>query len=90
MSISRGYWKGAEVEDLLGKTLTRIEQFGEDELLLETTEGDQYLMYHEQDCCESVYIEDIIGDLADLIGNPLLMAESVSEDGDSEDFGTTT
>lgn len=26
---------------------------------------------HEQDCCESVYIEDIEGDLKNLIGTPL-------------------
>ncbi|UTV34894.1 DUF7448 domain-containing protein [Bacillus altitudinis] len=87
--MSRWHWDDAEVEDLLGKTLVKVKQYGEDELFLETTEGDQYLMYHDQDCCENVYIEDIIGDLSDLIGNPLLMSESVSEDGDS-DWGSST
>lgn len=87
--MSRWNWDYADVKDLLGKTLAKIEQYGEDELFFETTDGDQYIMYHDQDCCENVYIEDIIGDLDDLIGNPLLMAESVSEDGD-HDWGSST
>jgi len=34
---------------------------------------------HSQDCCESVEIEEVIGDVADLINDgPVLLAEEVS------------
>jgi len=39
------------------------------------TEGPPLRMYHERDCCEQVWIEDIAGDPEDLIGSPLLLAE---------------
>lgn len=78
------------VEELLGKTLAKIAQNGDDELYFTTTDGTTYKMFHFQDCCESVYIEDIIGDLDDLIGSPLLMAEEVTERGEDEYYESST
>lgn len=67
-----------EVTALLGKTLVRIEQIGNDRLIFDASDGSQYVMEHIQDCCESVTIEDITGDLADLIGEPILLAEEAT------------
>jgi hypothetical protein len=67
-----------DVNELLGKTLVKIVQFDNDELEFYTDKGEKYVMFHSQECCESVAIEDIIGDLNDLIGEPLLIAEKVS------------
>lgn len=64
-------------DDLLGRTLCRAEATDE-ELTLYLTDSNYVKFYHCQDCCESVYIEDICGDLNDLVGSPLLIAEEVS------------
>jgi hypothetical protein len=44
--------------------------------------GDKYVMHHVQDCCESVYLEDINGDLNDLLESPLLKAEENYSEGE--------
>ena len=68
------------VSELLGKTLTECEQIGNDEIIFTCSDGSQYKMFHDYDCCESVYIEDVCGELSDLVGSPLLMAVEVSND----------
>ena len=77
------------VSELLGKTIVDIKQVGVEELYFNTSDGDTFKMYHEQDCCEGVYIESVVGDLEDLIGSPLLMAEEVTERGESSEWGDT-
>lgn len=64
-------------EELVGRTLYRVE-VDDAELKLYLTDRNYVKFYHQQDCCESVYIEDICGDLNDLVGEPLLVAEEVS------------
>jgi hypothetical protein len=86
---------GEKISELIGKTLTEIkvtkdQQGKDDEIIFICDDGDQYLMYHYQECCESVWIEDITGDLQDLIGYPCLMAEESEEDGTGDGYGTST
>ena len=64
-------------ENLKGKTLSKVENFDNEKLVFTTIEGEVYELSHEQECCESVTIEDICGDLDDLIGEPLLVVEEV-------------
>jgi hypothetical protein len=80
-------------EDLLGRTVTSIEKgpaeywrscppfasLGKDgELRIATSDGLLWHLSHDQGCCEEVYIESIVGNLEDLIGHPLLVAEMTS------------
>lgn len=83
------YHTAKEVSVLLGKTLVKIENNQNESLYFYTSTGDTYLMHHHQDCCEYVSIEDITGDLEDLIGSPITMAEEVSEEGET-DWGSST
>lgn len=68
-------------EELLGKTLVSATvSEANDEIRFVTDSGETYLMYHDQDCCESVNVESIVGDLADLIGSSILRAEESTSD----------
>ena len=76
------------VSEMVGKTFGRIDK-SDYELRFHMEDGTHYRMYHSQDCCESVYIEDIVGDLDDLVGSPLIRAEersSETEDCDSNEY----
>jgi len=68
----------AKIEDMVGKVFTRVSGgVGDSELVFETA-TERFVFFHAQDCCESVDINDIVGDLDDLVGEPLLIAEEVS------------
>ncbi len=62
---------------LLGKTLTKVD-VGDDEIVFTTTDGESFKLYHAQDCCENVSVEDVCGDVQDLIGAPILEADESS------------
>lgn len=70
------YYNGA-LSELLGKTLTSVTRDGVKEIIF-ATDNAKWRMYYEPDCCASAEIEDIVGDLEDLVGSPILMAEAVT------------
>jgi hypothetical protein len=76
---------------LMGKVFASIEK-SEDEITFVVNDDEAYALGHEQDCCEEVKVEDICGDLDDLIGLPILLAEEVtSEDNRPEEcYGSHT
>ena len=66
--------------ELIGKTFVSVENIGNEKLVFEAESGERYKFCHMQDCCESVTIEDVVGDLNDLIGSPITMAEEITHE----------
>lgn len=68
--------------DLAGKTI--VATYGvepeSDEAYFQCSDGTTYKMFHSQSCCESVYLEDIVGDPEDLC------ALVISADGYTEEI----
>jgi len=74
-------------ETLKGVILTDIQvNDGRDEITFLTLEGNRYKLYHSQDCCESVTVEDICGDFSDLVDTPILLAEEVTSNENPEGY----
>lgn len=73
------------IKDLIGKTLKDVRITDENRMMhFLCDNGEAYLMYHSQDCCEDVYISDINGNLENLIGTPILKFEERIEEGTPE------
>ena len=72
--------KETKFAELVGKTILKIQglEKGSDEVIFVCSDGSKYAMYHEQDCCECVDIDDVIGDVEDLIGSEIIIAEENS------------
>jgi hypothetical protein len=78
---------GAVIEAIVGGEVSS------DDMRMRARDGRTFRFSHLQDCCEHVRIEEIHGDVADLIGHPLVEAEEVSSEGvpyDGGESGTWT
>ena len=73
-------YEEASFSDLYSQTIESIEVDRDNEVIffnvaLGSTDKISYRMSHYRECCESVVIEDICGELEWLIGEPILRAE---------------
>lgn len=77
-----------EVSDMVGKTFTSVPNVGKynDEIVFSMADGSRYVMCHQQDCCEQVAVEEIVGDLSDLVGSPILRAEESSNHEENPEY----
>lgn len=74
------------ISELLGKTITSIQGMKKDndEIYFICSDGTKYKMYHDQECCEEVYIEDVCGNVEDLLNVPITLAEDISNESNKE------
>lgn len=82
----------SEVAELLGKTIVEIDGAKEDSkaIVFLCDDGTKFMMYHEQDCCEYVAVNDICGDVSRLLKTPITKAEEVAHDSEDDEDGSHT
>lgn len=83
------YNRAIYIEELKGMTITAVVYKEVNESLLIHLNTHVLEMIHHQDCCETVYLEDIVGSFEDLIGYPLLEVSENLVDIGSEDISST-
>lgn len=79
-----------DINILEGKILSAVYNNANEEIIFSTTDGEIYKLYHDQDCCESVSVEDIDGDLEVLVGTPILVAEEISHEDNDKKYDSCT
>lgn len=74
-----GYRDRNKFSELMNKVIIEISGIdeGSDEIIFTCESGEKYRMWHEQDCCEYVSLNDVIGREEDLLNSPITMAEEV-------------
>lgn len=88
------WWYKDMLKDIIGKTMVSVTQSKDgspdksDAIDFVASTGEHYQMRYEPDCCASCYIEDVVGDLNDLVGSPIVMAEeSTNSDNPKSNYG---
>ena len=79
------------ISALIGERTKRVKQSGNEFILFELESGLFGLLYHEQNCCEDVYIADVVGELGDLENTILWDARfDQGETGSESDYESFT
>lgn len=79
------------IPDIEGKIVSRVigAEAGSEYIIVVFEDGKALSFYHEQDCCENVTVNDVIGDFSDFIGQPITSVEERSEENEN-DYGHET
>ena len=79
-----------EFSVLVGETLDAVDiDREENQILLTTRSGRRFVVYHEQDCCETVAISGQDGSFDKLIGKPLTEARDFAVDTSEESIDSS-
>ena len=75
------YRNSCDIKDLNGKKVIGI-YYDEENFQILTDDG-VYAFYHEQDCCESVWLTQVDGISDKIIGSRIVIAEAVTKTDES-------
>ncbi len=71
------------IKDISGLVISAIEggKVNDDEIIFSFTDGNKIKLYHDQDCCEAVFIYEIDADIQDIVdGRVIEFREDVNTD----------
>ena len=86
---SKRYRNSINFEQLTGMSITAVVYKETNESLLIHLNTHVLEMIHHQDCCETVYLADVVGSFEDLIGYPLLEVSETIVNTNSADMSST-
>lgn len=75
--------------ELVGKVLISVKNIDNKRLVFIADDGSVYELFHDQNCCENVRIDDITGDFFDLLDSPITIADEASNP-EYEEFKSRT
>ena len=76
------YRNSCDIKDMVGKKVVGI-YYDEENFQILTDDG-VYAFYHEQSCCESVWLTQVDGINDKIIGSRIVIAEVVTDEKDTE------
>ena len=69
------------------KVVKKYPGIADNEEIIFSTIDEKFQLYHSQNCCEHVRVEEIIGDLGDLLNSPILLSEEVINEPKELEYG---
>ena len=79
--------KTFNIAPLIGKTFTKVESIDNECVRFTADDGYTVELKHRQDCCERVWLEDVVGDLSDLEGAIIVCAEKTTSEVEELEYG---
>ena len=76
------YRRSCDIKDMVGKKITGI--YYDEENFQILTDDCVYAFYHEQSCCEGVWLTQVDGISDKIIGSRIIIAEVVTDEKDTE------
>jgi hypothetical protein len=72
-----------QFKNMIGRTMVSCSgyEISSEQMTFTDSNGETFTFRHSQDCCESVGIDDVVGDISDLLYSPILGAEEISSEG---------